>query len=265
MATSQAAQTALSFFQGKGWSPAQAAGIVGNLQAESALNPQAFNGAGGGRGAAGIAQWRGSRQTDFQEFAGVPLSQSTYQQQLDFVNYELTQGKEKAEVSKGSVQAVKQEETEITDEMIFEVLEESGIDFESLSDNELQEVANEAYEILDELSKNTLGSYIKKANFAGGMADFKHGRIADRRGDSKEKTSLAATSHKRTKGISTAVNKLSKEEVEQVEERHMTDSEMEKKEKIVKSMKKGLSGFKERYGDKAKNVMYATATKQAMK
>ena len=96
MATSQAAQTALSFFQGKGWSPAQAAGIVGNLQAESALNPQAFNGAGGGRGAAGIAQWRGSRQADFQEFAGVPLSQSTYQQQLDFVNYELTQGKEKA-------------------------------------------------------------------------------------------------------------------------------------------------------------------------
>jgi len=46
------------------------------------------------------------------------------------------------------------------------------------------------------------------------MADFKHGRIADRRGDSKEKTALAATSSKRTKGISTAVDKLSKEEVE---------------------------------------------------
>ena len=92
MATSQAAQTALSFFQGKGWTPAQAAGIVGNLQVESQLNPQAFNGKGGGNGAIGIAQWRGSRQTDFQSFAGVPLSQSTYQQQLDFVNYELTQG-----------------------------------------------------------------------------------------------------------------------------------------------------------------------------
>ena len=48
-------------------------------------------------------------------------------------------------------------------------------------------------------------------------------------------------------------------------ERHMTDAEMEKREKIVKSMKKGLSGFKERYGDRAKNVMYATANKQAMK
>jgi hypothetical protein len=176
-----------------------------------------------------------------------------------------SQGKVKAEVAKAAVQAVKQEETEITDEMIFEVLENAGIDFESLNDEELQEVTNEAYEILDELSKNTLGSYIKKANFAGGMADFKHGRIADKRGDSKEKTSLAATSTKRQKGISTAVNKLSKEEVEQVEERHMTDAEMSKREKIVKSMKKGLSGFKDRYGDRAKNVMYATANKNAMK
>ena len=38
---------------------------------------------------------------------------------------------------------------------------------------------------------------------------------------------------------------------------------MEKREKIVKSMKKGLAGFKARYGDRAKSVMYATATKQA--
>jgi hypothetical protein len=249
----------------------------------------------------------------------------------------------------------------------------------------------EEVEELDELSKDTLGSYIKKANYAGGMADFKHGRIADRRGDSKEKTALAATSHKRTKGISTAVDKLSKEEVESIdevkmsdlpstkvqgrsygasrpephavdtirgpkekelkdidaekkkkkfsemvnlyqekglkslsemlvkeepdneqftkeledakaksegkkrnteiakgavqavkqeeldinaingvqistiEEDRMNDAEKAKKEEIVKSMKKGMAGFKDRYGDRAKNVMYATATKQAMK
>jgi len=49
------------------------------------------------------------------------------------------------------------------------------------------------------------------------------------------------------------------------EERHMTASEKEKREKIVKSMKKGIAGFKDRYGDRAKNVMYATATKQVMK
>jgi hypothetical protein len=50
-----------------------------------------------------------------------------------------------------------------------------------------------------------------------------------------------------------------------IEERSMTEPEMKKKEEIVKSMKKGISGFKDRYGDRAKNVMYATATKNAMK
>ena len=53
-------------------------------------------------------------------------------------------------------------------------------------------------------------------------------------------------------------------EVYELEERHMTDAEMKKKEDIVKGMKKGLAGFKSRYGARAKEVMYATATKQAM-
>ena len=48
-----------------------------------------------------------------------------------------------------------------------------------------------------------------------------------------------------------------------LEERKMSEPEMEKKEEIVKGMKKGLSGFKERYGDRAKEVMYATATSLA--
>jgi hypothetical protein len=55
------------------------------------------------------------------------------------------------------------------------------------------------------------------------------------------------------------------EDVRELDEREMTEPEMEKREKIVMSMKKGLEGFKQRYGDRAKNVMYATATKQAMK
>lgn len=48
-----------------------------------------------------------------------------------------------------------------------------------------------------------------------------------------------------------------------IEERTLTAAETSKKEEIVKSMKKGLAGFKERYGKDAKSVMYATATKQA--
>ena len=38
-----------------------------------------------------------------------------------------------------------------------------------------------------------------------------------------------------------------------------------KREKIVKGMKKDKAGFKKRYGKDAEAVMYATATKQAMK
>ena len=49
------------------------------------------------------------------------------------------------------------------------------------------------------------------------------------------------------------------------EERHLTPGEEKDKEHYVKSMKKGMAGFKERYGNRAKSVMYATATKQAMK
>ena len=62
-----------------------------------------------------------------------------------------------------------------------------------------------------------------------------------------------------------AVSAVKQESVEQIDEREMTEPEMKKREKIVKSMKKGMQGFKDRYGDRAKNVMYATATKQAMK
>jgi hypothetical protein len=46
--------------------------------------------------------------------------------------------------------------------------------------------------------------------------------------------------------------------------RSMTKGEMNKREKIVKGMKKDKAGFKKRYGKDADAVMYATATKQAM-
>jgi hypothetical protein len=48
-----------------------------------------------------------------------------------------------------------------------------------------------------------------------------------------------------------------------LEEKALTEPETKKKEEVVKSMKKGLSGFKERYGNRAKSVIYATATKIA--
>ena len=230
--------------------------------------------------------------------------------------------KPQANVAKASVQSVKQEKVEITDEMIFEVLENAGIDFESLSDDELQEVVNEAYEILDEISTKTLAKAASAASDPD--ADYHYGKshdpqkFADHAKKTKDAKSAAAVqgaadakghytrpghtlgsydklAHRtpaRVTGAGKAnkqdVNKLKKsislnaEATEQdiyvidadlangvdqvnIEERMMTKPEKEKKEQMVKSMKKGLAGFKERYGDRAKSVMYATATKNAMK
>lgn len=53
------------------------------------------------------------------------------------------------------------------------------------------------------------------------------------------------------------------EAIEALEE-EMSDAQMAKRERIVKSMKKKAGTFKKRYGEKAEDVMYATATKMAM-
>ena len=50
-----------------------------------------------------------------------------------------------------------------------------------------------------------------------------------------------------------------------VSEAEMTDAQKERREVIIKELKKKMSEFKDRYGDKATDVMYATATKMAMK
>ena len=59
------------------------------------------------------------------------------------------------------------------------------------------------------------------------------------------------------------VNGVQYSEIELAQERTLTEPEKNKKEEIVKSMKKGIAGFKDRYGDRAKEVMYATATARA--
>lgn len=69
-----------------------------------------------------------------------------------------------------------------------------------------------------------------------------------------EKAKVAAAA---TKGV-----KNMPEETE-IDERTLTEPEMEKREEVVKSMKKKMPEFKERYGKRAKEVLYATATKVA--
>lgn len=55
-----------------------------------------------------------------------------------------------------------------------------------------------------------------------------------------------------------------KEELE-LDERALDTAETGEKERLVKGMKKSAADFKKRYGERAKSVMYATATKMAKK
>jgi hypothetical protein len=57
-------------------------------------------------------------------------------------------------------------------------------------------------------------------------------------------------------------NNITKSTID-LDERQMSEPEMKERERIVKGMKKGLAGFKQRYGERAKSVMYATAAKIA--
>jgi len=59
-------------------------------------------------------------------------------------------------------------------------------------------------------------------------------------------------------------NKAKNEEFE-LNEKTLTPAETKKKEQIVKSMKKSAGDFEKRYPGRGKEVMYATATKQAKK
>ena len=65
-------------------------------------------------------------------------------------------------------------------------------------------------------------------------------------------------------GISTKNPVKKVKGLEKFDEAKMTEDEKEKKEDIVKGMKKDKKGFKKRYGKDAESVMYATATKLAM-
>ena len=83
------AQAAMRYFESQGWTKEQAAGIVANLIYESGgqLNHRQAQ-FGGGPGY-GLAQWENPRQADFKRVMGVDIRESTFEQQLAFVQWEL--------------------------------------------------------------------------------------------------------------------------------------------------------------------------------
>lgn len=90
-----ATKRSMQFFQDKGWTKEQAAGISANLGLESNFDPAAVGDSGR---AYGIAQWHDFRQKEFAKWAGKPIKNSSLDEQLGFVHYELTKG---GEVSAG--------------------------------------------------------------------------------------------------------------------------------------------------------------------
>lgn len=82
-------QATIDYFVGQGWSRAVATGIAANLSKESSFDHTAV---GDGGKAYGLAQWHPDRQAAFKAWSGKDIRQSSMQEQLGFVQYELTQG-----------------------------------------------------------------------------------------------------------------------------------------------------------------------------
>jgi hypothetical protein len=119
----------------------------------------------------------------------------------------------------------------------------------------------EEYEQINELSKGTLSGYIKKAQKVQ-IKDYQDTADTEGYGAHPERRKGLDRSEKIHRAVDKLASKKTNEEYE-LDERSLTSDEKSDMEKNVKGMKKKLSSFKDRYGDDAKSVMYATATKMA--
>ena len=168
---------------------------------------------------------------------------ATFTKELEDQKAKFDGKKKGGDVAKPSVQAVKVEQYEEDDGPLSE-------------------------EQLDEISKETAGKYLT-APQGKGANKYKTGEGTSKYPDVEAMGKHATNVHRAlSRSQSSSLYKKPsyyKEEVEQMDERSLTSDEKSEMEKNVKGMKKSLSGFKDRYGDKAKSVMYATATKMAKK
>jgi hypothetical protein len=80
------ARRSFDFFTSGGWSPEQAAGLIANIDAESAFDYRAV---GDGGSAIGLCQWHPDRQAPFRAQFGVGMDQASFDQQLAYVTFEL--------------------------------------------------------------------------------------------------------------------------------------------------------------------------------
>ena len=93
VAATGSAKEAIDFFESKGWSRAQAIGLAANIEAESNFKTNAV---GDGGKAYGLAQWHPDRQAIFQRTYGKPIREANFQEQLEFINWELNNNEKRA-------------------------------------------------------------------------------------------------------------------------------------------------------------------------
>lgn len=177
---------------------------------------------------------------------------------------------EKAKVAAAATQGVKSmpEEYEIEEEM---KVKKNGLRRHTIIQKEEVEPLEEITKAAKERLERTKGQLEKMYGKPEDKLEPDQGSHLNLGGARVENSRAAVLAHvKKTFPNAKDIKKTAQygwgpkhEEFESVDERTLTEPETEKKEKIVKSMKKGLPGFKQRYGERAKQVMYATATKLA--
>lgn len=87
------ASQAIDFFVSKGYSADEAKAITANLQGESSFDEKAV---GDGGKAYGLAQWHPDRQAQFRKLFNKDIRTATFQEQLEFVDWELRNTHQKA-------------------------------------------------------------------------------------------------------------------------------------------------------------------------
>jgi hypothetical protein len=140
-------------------------------------------------------------------------------------------------------------------EEAYEYIVSEGIEMDDLTEEQLDE-------IIGKIARGIAKGVKKVANrmSASGRAD-----AAEKKADKLEKKKKDLERIKKAKERQANAKKELKREDRFFKEAEMTDAQIAKREEIVKELKKKEAEFKEKYGDRAKEVMYATATKMAMK
>ena len=131
---------------------------------------------------------------------------------------------------------------------------------------------HDAHEHLTRYEKTRNEKHLRKAVYHSKQA-AQHAALAKKHGGNDSDTPAL---HKDTEGAYSAYKKMNEEvenlsmreklqvQKEVIVEREMTAAEKKKREDIVMGMKKNKADLEKRYGSRWKDVMYATATKQAM-